>query len=145
MPSLLKDLIVGINSPDWIKILKSIKSSNTDQCIKNKIHEDRYLIHYALRENAPTDFIIQLINEYPEADQEKDSFGCYPLQYATLCNESDYVNQKFIERVPKTMQIMDYDENYALHLASEYNKSESIIQLCIQMFQKRYVNRCSTL
>jgi hypothetical protein len=55
--------------PDWNQIETLIESNPTS--IEQKIDSYGYLLQYACWKNAPSDFIIKLIQDYPQACQKK--------------------------------------------------------------------------
>jgi ankyrin repeat protein len=132
----------------WIPNLNAIRQDILllNGIIKEPIDgRQRYILHYACLENAPSSFVEQLIKVYPPAAREKDQDGCYPLLYAITNFQSNEVIQLLLQEYPVAVHHHDKHGWYPLHYACQNNFSEEVIRMLITEYpmavRKQVINR----
>ena len=135
--------------PDWITIQQIVRS-NID-LIKSPIdiNSNMYLLHYACMKRAPLKFVIELINKYPKACEEKinnngtflNNPGSLPLHLAFRLYQSESVIQLLISKYPKACEEKDYFGKLPLHFAIRCHASLSVIQLLVRQWPESIICR----
>ena len=83
-------------------------------------NNNNYVLHYALRYCAPESFIIEIIEKYPSALQQRGSRRHYPLHDACQYYNKYYeIIKKLIDEYPSAVQQVDNWKQYPLHVLVE--------------------------
>jgi ankyrin repeat protein len=119
--------------PDF-EIVRQIVSSNK-HLLNEPIDEEggRYVLHYACEKNAPSNIVIDVINDNPTAVQQKDYNGWYPLHFACWKNQSESVIQLLVKEYPLAVRQIDNGIS-PLYLALSSKQSESVIMLLVKEY-----------
>lgn len=117
--------LVNVDSPDWTTIELLLRSD--EELMKRPVGPNGLcLLHYSCWKNAPSAFVIDLINNCPQAVQEKSTVGEYPLHIACQNNQSESVIQLLIEVFPEAARAKNNAGLYPLHIVCRNSLIESV-------------------
>lgn len=126
--------LVNVDQPDWTTIQQLLRFNK--ELIKRPIGASgRFILHYACWKRAPTAFVIELVNDYPQAVQEMALGGAYPLHYACQHDQSETVIRMLIETYPQATK-QRVAGGYPLHHACAFQQPEMVIKLLITTFKE---------
>jgi ankyrin repeat protein len=127
--------LLSIDSIDWTEIQHLVQSN--EDLTGTIIDRYGFLLHYACAKNAPADFVIQLIEKYPEAVSKRDYNGKNPLELARQFNQSASVIQLLLEKTP--IMVDDGLDLVLLH-SPDWGKIRILIQLNKELIKKQIDN-----
>jgi ankyrin repeat protein len=126
--------------PDF-EMVQQIVSANNELLNKPIGNGGEYVLHYACWKNAPSNIVINFINDNPTIVKQKDNYGYYPLHYACIVNQSEAVIQLLVDTYPDALQKQNIHGYYPLHYACRSNPSTTFTQILFELFTGVLSNR----